>query len=342
MEFKKKEQPKTRKWHPQQEKILKGWGESSSCYRYMHFKAYQKYKATSMRFTLPIIIISTLTGTANFAQETFPESWRSIVPLGIGGFNLVAAIMTTVLQFLKANELMEAHRVASISYGKLARNIKLELQLPVYERTHNGMDMVGSCNIEYDRLVEQSPPIPGDVLSAFDKKFPASKEDFARPEISEINTIELFDSVKEQNIVSGAANIFKKNLSVASGFGKKIFGLSGNTENKTEAVVTMKKPTPVEVFSDAEVPKFSAAASKVNIMDELKALKGRGIVSKKPPGLSAPPAGEAPPVVIDIPEEVDEAAAVVDETINEVISAEAPSSSGEDGEETSPEPEAQE
>ena len=60
--------PVEKKWHKQQEKILKDWGESSSCYRYMHFKAYQQYKQMNMRFTLPIIVISTVTGTANFAH----------------------------------------------------------------------------------------------------------------------------------------------------------------------------------------------------------------------------------------------------------------------------------
>ena len=40
----------------------------------------------------------------NFAQGTFPESIRQFVSIGIGALNLVVAIMTTVFQFLKANE----------------------------------------------------------------------------------------------------------------------------------------------------------------------------------------------------------------------------------------------
>ena len=31
-------------WHPQQEKILKAWGEAAACYRYMHYQAYCSYK----------------------------------------------------------------------------------------------------------------------------------------------------------------------------------------------------------------------------------------------------------------------------------------------------------
>jgi hypothetical protein len=281
--------PVPKKWHPQQEKILKDWGEASSCYRYMHFKAYQQFKQTNMRFTLPIIVISTLTGTANFAQETFPESWRTFVPLGIGAMNLVAAIMTTVLQFLKANELMEAHRVASIGYGKLARSIKLELQLPIYERTQDGMAMVTTCRAEYDRLIEQSPPPPEKAIQLFDKNFPMEKGGgFARPEITDIEEIELFDSVKEQTAISSVANVFKKNLNNAAGFGKKLFGIPAKVE---EARKFSSAPTMVERRSTTTVS---------NVLEELRALKNSGIVSKtRPP----PPEGGDPIAVIDIPRE---------------------------------------
>jgi hypothetical protein len=163
-------------WHTQQEKILKVWGEQSSCYRYMHFKSYQKYQKSSLRFTLPIIIISTITGTANFAQDTFPVAWRPYVPSGIGAFNLVAAIMTTILQFLKINELMESHRVSSVHYGKLSRSIRLQLTLPREERAHDGADFIEYCNNEYDRLIEQSPPISGRIIKLFEKEFPIYKK----------------------------------------------------------------------------------------------------------------------------------------------------------------------
>ena len=162
-------------WHAQQEKILKVWGEQSSCYRYMHFKSYQKYKKLSMRFTLPIIIISTITGTANFAQESFPISWQNYVPSGIGAFNLIAAIMTTILQFLKINELMESHRVSSIHYGKLSRSIRLQLTLPRTDRSQDGTSFIEYCNNEYDRLIEQSPSIPGKIIKLFEKEFPIRK-----------------------------------------------------------------------------------------------------------------------------------------------------------------------
>ena len=195
-----------KQWHPQHEKILKAWGESCACYRYLHYKSHQKYKTSSMRYTLPIIIISTITGTANFAQDTFPTSWHEYVPAGIGALNLFAAILTTVAQFLKINELQESHRVSSIHYGKLSRTIRLELNLPISERSHDGSNMVDICRSEFDRLIEQSPPIPGNVLRDFENKF--ANEDVTVPEISTVKPIDPFDGTKEAVITSVVAKKF--------------------------------------------------------------------------------------------------------------------------------------
>jgi len=193
---KKKKTPRI--WHEQHERILKEWGESCSCYRLMHFKAYQINKVWSMGFTLPVIIISTVTGTANFAQSTFPKDWTAYVPSIIGAFNLFAAIMTTVAQFLKVTELMESHRVTSIQYGKLARKIRLELALPRLDRAQHGENMVEICRAEYDRLIEQSPPVSKGVILKFEKQYPPTSNVFSTPELTNVRPIELFDNEKEE------------------------------------------------------------------------------------------------------------------------------------------------
>lgn len=151
----------------------------------------------NLKFTLPIIVIGTVTGTANFAQNTFPASARPYVPSVIGAMNLFSAILTTVAQFLKVAELMESHRVSYINYGKMSRHIRLELTLPVSERTYHGASMVESYAIQYDRLIEQSPTIPGAVFRLFNDQFKEDKNEltdpknlqFTRPDILSIKPI---------------------------------------------------------------------------------------------------------------------------------------------------------
>jgi len=204
--IKKKElQLREESWNDQHESILRQWGEASGCYRYMNHRAFLMYKGLSMRFTLPVIVLSTLTGTANFAQEQFPESMRSMVPSVIGGFklhrgplanffpvigglNLIAGLVATIMQFLKINELMENHKTAALSYGLLSRNIRLMLALPRRERGADGLDFVNNCKAEYDRLIEQSPSIPTSILTEFEKEYPLDNV-FTKPEILDVRAI---------------------------------------------------------------------------------------------------------------------------------------------------------
>ena len=125
-------------WHPQQEHILKQWSEVGASYRYLHDKSFLLYEQKNLSYSLPVIILSTITGTANFAQGSFPDASKEYVPLFIGFLNLVAGLITTVGQFLRVSELLEGHRAASIAYSKFSRNIAIELSLPIKERSCDG------------------------------------------------------------------------------------------------------------------------------------------------------------------------------------------------------------
>jgi hypothetical protein len=183
-----------RVWHPQHEIILKAWGESSGCYRFMHFKAFKHYRFLNALITLPVIIISTITGTANFAQSTIPTTVQLYIPFIIGTMSLIAAILTTVQQYLKIAELAEEHKTGYICFGKLARDIRVQVSLPVQERGYHGENFVSFCNTEYDRLIEKTPPIPGFIIRHFKKRFDESNvthdTSFSRPEFLSVAVIQ--------------------------------------------------------------------------------------------------------------------------------------------------------
>jgi hypothetical protein len=175
-------------WNEYHENVLRQWGEASACYRYMHHRGFLLYKRLSLRFNLPVIVLSTVTGTANFAQTSFPASMRSTVPSIIGGMNLIAGLIATIMQFLKINELRENHRTAALAHGALSRNIRLQLSLPREERKKEGLKFVEECKAEYDRLIEQSPPIPKNILISFEKEYPIDGV-FTKPEILTVRPI---------------------------------------------------------------------------------------------------------------------------------------------------------
>ena len=211
MNHDKKPKTELKIWHPQQERLLQEWAEISSGYRWLHDNSYRKYKRQSLAFTIPVIVMSTVTGTANFAQTSFPESIQHIVPMFIGMLNLIAAIITTICQFLKTNELMEGNRVASINFGKLNRNITVELNLPHQERTNMGADFLRTCQGEFDRLVEQAPVIPREVLKMYTNTFKDGS--FSKPEINHINKVRVFQdtNARTSQTIACAAETFKTN-----------------------------------------------------------------------------------------------------------------------------------
>ena len=203
-------------WHPQQAKLLQSWAEIASSYRWMHNQAYMIYKKKNMWFMLPLIIMSTVTGTANFAQSTFPSLIRPYMPQIIGAINLISAIMTTIYQFLKISEFMESHRISSINYGKLARTLTVELNLPVKDRNSGGAECVKVSRTDIDRLIEQSPAIPKNVLLLYEQQF--AGKGLAEPEIVVINKVDIYTDTENNtaNTVAEAGlklkNLLKKPL----------------------------------------------------------------------------------------------------------------------------------
>ena len=172
-------------WCDQHEKILVEWADKALCYRWMHANAQLGYAVKNRWFTIPVIIMSTLTGTANFAQERIPEESQALYSIIVGSINILAGIITTIQQFLKISELNEAYRVSSISWDKFYRNIKLELSKSREERMP-AYQMIKISKEEFDRLMETSPNIDQKIINKFSSTFNKKKDLYAelhKPEI---------------------------------------------------------------------------------------------------------------------------------------------------------------
>ena len=166
-------------WKVEHEKILIEWADKAMCYSWLHSKSYNLYKILDMWFTVPVIIISTITGTANFAQDRIPMTYSDYYVMVIGAFNILVGIITTIKQFLKISELNEGHRVSSIAWDKYYRNIRVELaknpdeRLPVEH-------FLKSAKEEFDRLMETSPNISSRIIRQFQKTFKPKQKAFVR------------------------------------------------------------------------------------------------------------------------------------------------------------------
>ena len=91
-------------WKHEHEHILSDWGDKAMCYRWLHSKSHVKFNRLNALYTIPVIVISTITGTANFAQDKFSGSTRELVVMLIGSFNIIGGLIQTIQQFLKISE----------------------------------------------------------------------------------------------------------------------------------------------------------------------------------------------------------------------------------------------
>ena len=158
-------------WNDQHENILRQWGEAAGCYRFMNHRAYLMYKSLSMRFTLPVIVLSTITGTANFAQSTLPLSIQPAAPSVIGGLNLIAGLIATVMQF----------------------------------------------KAEYDRLIEQSPAVPINIIKDFETLYKDDEIDFVKPEILDVRPIGILTAITEDTPFARVGKMFQSEESSREG-----------------------------------------------------------------------------------------------------------------------------
>ena len=159
-------------WSKEQEELMSEWSDFAMCYRWIHDKSEKFFHGKNRWINIPVIILSTLGGTANFGiQSVFSDNTsKQYASFIIGGISLFAGLLTTIGNYLRYAQLEESHRVASISWGKFQRQVAVELALDPNERI-DAMDFLKICRTELDRLIEQSPPIPEDCIKLFEEKF---------------------------------------------------------------------------------------------------------------------------------------------------------------------------
>ncbi len=168
------------KWSDEIEELLSEWCEIGICYEWLHNYSERKYKRKYRGMSIPIIILSTLTGTANFADSYVPEGVKDGFSAGVGGLNIFCGILGTLMSFLKYAEIYEAHRISCLSWSKFARNIQIELALKDSKRK-NCRDFLKVSRAEYDRLLESSPNIDRNIVAEFNKKFGADYPNVRKP-----------------------------------------------------------------------------------------------------------------------------------------------------------------
>jgi hypothetical protein len=185
-------------WSPENEMIMVEWCDVAQCYKWLNSRSHQKYSSMNAWFTIPAIVLSTISGTASFAQTSLPTAYQTYSPMAIGAINIFIGVLTTVHQYLKIAELNEAHRVSSISWDKFARNIRIELAKKPDERMDAG-HFLKLNRQEFDRLMETSPTVNDDIIKEFNQKFQGKEGTIQRKRFDDLKKPDICDTIVSAN-----------------------------------------------------------------------------------------------------------------------------------------------
>ncbi len=204
--------PEQHHWCPKQENLLIRWAEKAAGYRWLHNHARMFYKKQNDWLSYPCIIISSITGVGGFAvlspndQNMTSDQKQKIVIFQyfFAFMNVIAGILTSISKFNNSSRMMEAHSVMSVQYSKFYRNIDMELSLETKYR-EDVLEFVNKVRLEYDRLLDEAPDIPGHTIEAFNETFPGKEN---KPDVCNGLSIISQDMTKSDEIRT--SNVVKK------------------------------------------------------------------------------------------------------------------------------------
>lgn len=168
-------------WNDEAEDLMRSWGIKSAGLRWLHFNAATTWKKTSNRLSLPVILLSTLTGVASFGSTNFADQTTTMYVLG--SLNILTALLASLKQFYNSDEKYQNHLDVSKQFGSFYRQMVLELSLPRSDRRPCD-ELSKWAKLEYDRLQLESPPIGGESISKFNETFKALSD---KPDIATNN-----------------------------------------------------------------------------------------------------------------------------------------------------------
>ena len=173
----------TSSWTTGQEDLLKAISERANCMRWLHTQSFNYFESVNFYLTIPNVVISTLNGGFTMSLTSlFPEpnSQKAATTI-IGLISIFSAMLITMNQYIKSQQMMESHRSAALSQGKLYRMISNELALRRDQRS-NALEFLKVIKVEQDRLENMSPSIIQHIIEKFNLQF--KDRDIEKPEIA--------------------------------------------------------------------------------------------------------------------------------------------------------------
>jgi hypothetical protein len=181
-------------WSTQVEDILAAEGEKCRGLSWIHTRCETEMSQFNTFIQVPVIILSTLAGTASVGSATLFAGQTTASSIAIGLVSISVGILNTLGGFFNYAKRAESHRIAHLHYSKIATKISIELSLPRLERI-SAESLLNYVRESMERLAETTPLASSHILQSFNKEFKSLKDEISMPpETNGLHKIKVYRS----------------------------------------------------------------------------------------------------------------------------------------------------
>lgn len=153
------------------EKYLIHLSDKANCYYHLYIIDYNYDRKITTYTIIPLIIISTFTGTATIFQPYVNPDNETIYLIIIGCCNIIAGLLTLIKEYFRILNIEQNRSYVAIPFQQLSMEIKLHLSLPENNRKENTRDFSKKCSKQFDRMLETFPSVSKYAIEKFKKKY---------------------------------------------------------------------------------------------------------------------------------------------------------------------------
>jgi len=202
-------------WSDNMEVLMKQWGEKAAGLRFMHAHAGGKWKGFANKLAISGIIVTGVASTMSLIATSIQEpEVKNGILFGVGGVGLVSTLIQSFKKFYNAEEKAADHASVSKQFGSFYRYMTLQLGMSRFDRDPADVLTVWALK-EYERLQQESPPIGGDSIVLFKKKFNDPNQSI--PDVAEDKfVIKVFKEPEEEDDESENIKVSRENIALVS------------------------------------------------------------------------------------------------------------------------------
>ena len=170
-------------WSNTMEKLISDWGEKAAGLRFMHAHSGGKWKKFANDLAISGILVTSVASTLSLVATSIDDQQvKNGVLFGVGGVGLISTLIQSFKKFYNAEEKAADHASVSKQFGSFYRYITLQMNMSREDRDPSDV-LTAYALKEYERLQQESPPLSGDSIAEFKKRF--SNGEQAVPDVAE-------------------------------------------------------------------------------------------------------------------------------------------------------------